>query len=610
MKNLFLLPLLCSTTVLSQTIGTFSSVAPTAQTQQFVIPSTHRFQKLMQSGDALTLGGLLKGTPDFTCYVPIAGSSTNGYISLNHEEAPGGATIMDVNYSNMTRLWSVTNAQAADLSPINGLTIANCSGGLTPWGTVLSGEEYVITLDTNLDGYNDTGWLVEINPVTRIATRKLWALGCMPHENAAVSADGSKIYFGADNSTYGYVYKFVCTTPNDPTSGTLYVLQLTSGGNGNWVVIPNTSQADRNNTMFLAQAAGATNISGIEDVEIGPDGKIYIAAKHSQEVYRLTDNGTTVSNYETYVSNQCYTIATICEPYGYAGQAGNDNLAFDGEGNLWILQDGGRNHIWVVGPTHTAGGTNDVRLFATTPDGSEPTGITFSPDYKFMFLSIQHPSGANAAIQTDAAGNAVVFNRGTTLVIARQEFLGTLPLPIELRDFSAQVLDKQQIELTWQIENKELLEKMWIERSVDGFKFDAIHENGTPVKAGQAPQYKDRFWDNFGGFSQFYYRLKFMEKDGKTSFSKIISVENKAHFPTIKMALNPFVHQTELKFVHAGRSSKILIYNTLGALIWSKNIDNTEGSLLIGEGLKAGIYFLKMDNNTQPIETIKLVKVE
>ena len=77
----------------SQTIGTFISVQPTAQTEKFVLPSTHRFQVLAQTGDALTGGGMLNENPDFTCYVPIANSSTQGYISLNHETAPGGVTI-------------------------------------------------------------------------------------------------------------------------------------------------------------------------------------------------------------------------------------------------------------------------------------------------------------------------------------------------------------------------------------------------------------------------------------------------------------------------------------------------------------------------------------
>jgi Fibronectin type III domain/Bacterial protein of unknown function (DUF839) len=96
-----------------------------------------------------------------------------------------------------------------------------------------------------------------------------------------------------------------------------------------------------------------------------------------------------------------------------------------------VLQDGSSNHIWVVGPTHTAA-TPAVKLFATTPTGSEPTGITFSPDYRYLFMSFQHPSTANTATQTDAAGSTVVFNTHTTIVIARREFLGACNSPSAL----------------------------------------------------------------------------------------------------------------------------------------------------------------------------------
>ena len=608
MKNLFLGLLLVTTSLSAQTIGTFSSVAPTAQTQEFVIPSTHRFQRIVQSGDAYTTGGgTLREGFDFTCYVPISGSSTNGYVSLNHEYYPGAVSILDVNYNNTTKLWAMTNSQIADLTAATGFTIANCSGGLTPWGNVLSGEEVVLP-DGHalsmlpLDGYNDAGWLLEINPMTRQGVRKLWAAGCGPHENAAIATNGTLLYSGFDSYDHGFLYKYVFTTPNNPASGNLYVLKLANDGvNGAWIQIPNTTQSDQNNTIALSVAVQATNVSGIEDVEIGPDGKIYVAAKHSQQVYRFTDNGTTISGYETYISNQCYTINSQCEPYGYSGDTGNDNLAFDGEGNLWVLQDGGRNHIWVVGPAHVAGSTNDVRLFATTPAGSEPTGITFTPDYKFMFISIQHPAGANTVAQTDAAGNTVVFNRPTAMVVARQEFLGSSNLTIELQDFTANILNKNQVELKWRVQDKQFIQTISIERSFDGATF-------SKIGAYKTPQYQAHFIDEKPFLSKNYYRLRFTEKDGTETLSKIVSIAFKDNLPQIKVVENPFNNATIVSYSNLNKNAKLLILNALGQLLESKNVENTEGSLSIGASLKAGIYFIKIIDDNEALETIKLIK--
>jgi hypothetical protein len=41
-------------------------------------------------------------------------------------------------------------------------------------------------------------------------------------------------------------------------------------------------------------------------------------------------------------------------------------------------------------------------------------------------MSIQHPNLLNTAIQVDAAGDSIVFNKATTLVIARKENLGII----------------------------------------------------------------------------------------------------------------------------------------------------------------------------------------
>ena len=181
-----------------------------------------------------------------------------------------------------------------------------------------------------------------------------------------------------------------------------------------------------NNSNALAISLGATTFNGIEDVEIGTiDGKIYFTAKGSNRVYRFRDLGSTTFNeFETFVGGRDYLInygnGIVSEPWS----RGNDNLCFDDLGNLYVLQDGDRDHVWMVGPNHTQA-SPQVDIFAKLPAGSEPCGMTFTPDYKFMFLSVQHPSGSNnSTIQMDASGYAADMAKSTTVVIARKEYLG------------------------------------------------------------------------------------------------------------------------------------------------------------------------------------------
>ena len=151
---------------------------------------------------------------------------------------------------------------------------------------------------------------------------------------------------------------------------------------------------------------------------------MYFTSKGTGTIWRFKDDGATVSGIEAWVTRKLYDVnygdGTQAEDWG----TGIDNLTFDGEGNLWALQDGGRNNLWVIRPDHTPENPK-LELFMTTPAGSEPTGLTFSPDFKYGFVSIQHPNAANAStIVKDAAGNDVTFNSASTIVFSRKQFLG------------------------------------------------------------------------------------------------------------------------------------------------------------------------------------------
>ncbi len=435
-------PVVCDAGLDSLHISKFYSVMPGVQVDTLRIPSTHAYQIVAMEGDPYTnaADGLMKGLFDFTGYVPKDGSSTKGYLSINHELGSwpaAGVSMLDVAFNDTTHLWEVSKSVPVDFGGIAG-TGRNCSGTVTPWNTIITSEETLPTADANGDGYQDVGWMVEIDPVTAKikdydgdgTPDKIWGMGRMSHENCVAAADRKTVYEGADESSYGYIWKYVAHNEEDMSAGNLYVLKLDgpigSVTTGQWVGIPNFTPEDCNNVKTYAQAVGATNFNAVEDVEISPlDGKIYFTSKATSRVYRFKDDGLLVSEAQIFVGNtatvynyQMEDSTVVSEQWG----GGVDNLTFDDAGNLYVLQDGGRNHIYMVPPCHTQ--TNPaVKLFAVTPAGCEPTGMTFTPDYKYMFVSFQHPDATNS-FGIDANGDTVRINKEAAVVIARKEFLG------------------------------------------------------------------------------------------------------------------------------------------------------------------------------------------
>lgn len=427
---LFFYCLLSSVWIFAQvpSIGTFLSIYPDDQKAQLQLPSTHGFQVLMLAGDTLTSGGFMPPRADFTGYVSIANSSKNGYVTVNDESDPvGGMTVLDVtlNSGGGKELWKVNQSQALNFTSVQN-TKNNSSGGIMPWGNVISCEGDNLASDNNGDGYYDFGWHIEVNPSTKTVLKKHYAMGRMKHENICIRNDQKTCYFGANDFLSGYLYKYVADTAGKLDNGKLYALKLTGSIStatmGTWVQVPNTTITERNGTSGYAQSLSATNFDGIADVELSNEGNVVFASKGSGRIYKFTDNGNTVS-FGIFVENMPYPI-----DYGISIQStlwgyGNDNLAFDGEGNLWVCQDGGKKYLWVVASNHTISNPK-VKLFAIMPSGGTATGITFTPDYRFLFMSVQHPDN-NIANQSDEAGKTVQFNKATTLVIARKEAFST-----------------------------------------------------------------------------------------------------------------------------------------------------------------------------------------
>ncbi|EJG0226735.1 DUF839 domain-containing protein [Vibrio parahaemolyticus] len=122
--------------------------------------------------------------------------------------------------------------------------------------------------------------------------------------------------------------------------------------------------------------------------------------------------------------------------------ASPDGLAFDGRGILWIQTDNGADEVTsytndqmlaVVpskltnenGDQAVIGADNQAELkrFFVGPNGCEVTGFTISPDYKSLFVNIQHPGNwpySDDAAQETPTGTTV-RPRAATVVIRRED---------------------------------------------------------------------------------------------------------------------------------------------------------------------------------------------
>jgi secreted PhoX family phosphatase len=221
-------------------------------------------------------------------------------------------------------------------------TLSNCATGLTPWGTVLSGEE-------NWSGYFDGpaspdadqkrwglrqqgwsqwaahderfnaarhpnefhrfGWVVEVDPMDPKSTPvKRTALGRAAHEGAwvATTKDGRAVVYSGEDARFEYIYKFVSRDRIAPGGGranralldhgTLYVARFDADGRGRWLPLvhgqgpltPVAGFADQGEVLIKTRQAsdllGATKMDRPEWLAIDPNtGTVYCTLTNNSQ---------------------------------------------------------------------------------------------------------------------------------------------------------------------------------------------------------------------------------------------------------------------------------------------------------------------------------------
>jgi secreted PhoX family phosphatase len=305
-------------------------------------------------------------------------------------------------------------------------TLANCAGGVTPWGTYLTCEEnydqfYGETRDNgslkpSLFGWEKIfprppehyGWVVEVVPATGRA-KKLTALGRFCHECATVvrAKDGRPVVYSGDDADNQFLYKFVSSAKNSLHEGTLYVANTEKG---EWIPLvwkdnPVLRRAFQDQTDVLIHCRkagsllGATPLDRPEDIEICPrTGAVYVALTNNKTEGRYFGSILKIDDGER--TGTKFSSRTFLFGGEESGVSCPDNMAFDRKGNLWLTTDMAgmnkepytkfkNNGLFFLPMTGENAGR--AYLVATAPNEAELTGPTFSPDGRTLFLSVQHP---------------------------------------------------------------------------------------------------------------------------------------------------------------------------------------------------------------------------
>ncbi|MGK0305697.1 MAG: secreted PhoX family phosphatase [Gammaproteobacteria bacterium] len=289
------------------------------------------FAELGAKGLAKGLGihyGIMSGdkiiennAPDFNGFVSTG--ANEGYLFTNWESYPGGMSRMKIIKDNVGS-WSVTEAMMLDFDSVQG-TAANCFGSVSPWGTPLTSEEWIVRSDVNSTtdaSWNDPantstdnmealtapdfpnpyryGYIAEVTAPTSDApiVVKHFTVGRYEHENSTVMPDRKTMYSSQDD-TGGVLFKFIADAAEDLTSGTLYGAKLkqdvgstepaTTGFDVTWVELAKSDNATIG--AWIAEydgigtddyVEGKTSYMTIADVKAWADG---------DATYPLVENG-------------------------------------------------------------------------------------------------------------------------------------------------------------------------------------------------------------------------------------------------------------------------------------------------------------------------------
>jgi hypothetical protein len=145
-----------------------------------------------------------------------------------------------------------------------------------------------------------------------------------------------------------------------------------------------------------------------------------------------------------------------------------------------------------------------------------------------------------------------------------------------------------------------------VEHSVDGLKFVSLQNIAAAGNSNTVRRYEWIHATPNQGIN--YYHIRQTDKDGRYSYSKIVTLNFSKNGVPFSLAPNPASNQLTVFLPQTSRAASIRIFNNLGQLIQQQPVANGANQLRLNiSKLQPGYYRLQLleAGNSQSIPFIK-----